>query len=219
MINKTYFTGKTTFANRMEVFSWLNANAAEYFDEIVLTAESEEKILCKIGEITALELNFASSGYLYSITLKNGSCNHSDAAWSSDNAIRKAVKTSGGIWLYTNDVKNIFISHNTDGGVVMAALMDISSSRRSVWTGDFENSLSWECCDTLHSDLTEDYCSGMGIRKKKRTAVVELCFNDTDEYSDTLFFVPYTQYIAQSDIIIDIDGTKYFYNGIFALKE
>ena len=58
----------------------------------------------------------------------------------------------------------------------------------------------------------------MGILSASMTALVPIV-SDVGTYSDNVFYVPFSQFTDSCFCKIDVGGTKYVYNGVFALKE
>ena len=205
-ISKTYFTGSAASANYAEILAYLQANATEYFDEIT---GDESNIYCKIENVTALTLNFADSK-LFTIALKNGKSIENYYNWGNSHFI-SAQKTDSGIFLFSNATTNIFITKTNLGSVFFAGVRRGTSSNNSFYMCDFSNS-------TSITSITYGSTSSNGIYSASMTAITNVV-SDSGAYCNNLFLVPFTQYAGQSDVVIDIDGTKYVYNGIFALKE
>ena len=214
-INKTYFTGSTASANYAEVLAWMQENAADYFDEIT---GDESNIYCKIGNATALTLNFADSK-LFTIALKNGVSVENYYGWSIKHFI-SAQKTNGGLFLFVDGTTNIFITKTNCGSIFFAGLRRVTSSNNSFYMCDFSNSTSITQSSTFSgtSGTLPSSSNSYGIYSASMTAITNVV-SDGGTHCENLFLVPFTQYAGQSDVVIDIDGTKYVYNGIFALKE
>lgn len=213
-IEKTYFTGTTGATNCVEVLSWLQSNATDYFDEISGT-DDNTKIYCKIGSVNALTFDFGTER-IFTITLNNGNTYQSYTTWSSNDRWRSASKTDNGIFLYSQAIDNLFISKTTNNNIFSAFVMKSGASNHVWRLVDFTASPNSILSDNISNATLSDLASG--VYATPRTALVPV-ISSGDTYCNSLFFVPFTQYITQSDIIIDIDGTKYVYNGIFALKE
>ena len=217
-IETTYFTGTTADSNRNEVRAWLNTNATDYFSQISTPAGSTA-IQCKIGGVTALTIDTNTNNYIFFATLKNGMNDYRFTKWGTDHRFTRAVKTSCGILLYVNNIDNIFITKNTDGGVIFAGYHSTGNSTYGATIGDFANDSAFKGMGGSNgTGFTANQLKDVGVRSAGRTALVP-AGTDAGTYSDNLFFVPVTQFIGQSGITIDVDGTKYVYNGVFALKE
>ena len=217
-ITTTYFTGTTADSNRNEVRAWLNTNATDYFSAISTPAGSTA-IQCKIDGVTALTIDTNTNNYIFFATLKNGMNDYRFAKWGTDHRFTRAVKTSCGILLYVNNIDNIFITKNTDGGVIFAGYHSTGNSTYGATIGDFANDSAFKDMGGSNgTGFALDRLKNVGVQSAGRTALVP-AVTDAGTYSDNLFFVPFTQFIGQSGITIDVDGTKYVYNGVFALKE
>ena len=217
-IETTYFTGTTADSNRNEVRASLNNNATDYFSQISTPAGSTA-IQCKIGGVTALTIDTNTNNYIFFATLKNGMNDYRFTKWGTDHRFTRAVKTSCGILLYVNNIDNIFITKNTDGGVIFAGYHSTGNSTYGATIGDFANDSAFKGMGGSNgTGFTANQLKDVGVRSAGRTALVP-AVTDAGTYSDNLFFVPFTQFIGQSGITIDVDGTKYVYNGVFALKE
>ena len=217
-ITTTYFTGTTANDNRNEVRSWLSTNASDYFNSISTPAGSTQ-IQCKIGDVTALTIDTDSNNYVFFATLKNGTNDYRYKGWKTNHCFTRAVKTSCGILLYVNNIENIFITKNTDGGVMFAGYHSTGNSTYGATIGDFENDSAFKNMGGNNvTGFAASELKNVGVQSAGRTALVP-AVTDAGTYSDRLFFVPFTQFIGQAGITIDVDGTKYVYNGVFALKE
>lgn len=212
-IETAYFTGTTGAANYAEVLAWLQVNATDYFDEIT---GAENVITCTIGGANALVLDFTGSGATKELCvyLKNRVKIDVMQYWDSSRRLTKAQKLDNGIFIYANKANNIFITKTNDDNVMFAFL---NSNNDVCWCiADFEKSSAFTSSSTLPQSYIFD--EDWGIFSAGKTALAP-AVTDAGTYSDSLFFVPFTQFIGQSGITIDVDGTKYIYNGVFALKE
>lgn len=213
-INKTYFTGSTSGANYTEVLAWLQANAADYFDEITGDGTC---INCNIASVTALKLDFTSGGYLFTITTNNGKYIQEYKDWNYKHFV-SAQKTDSGIFMFADATTNIFIAKANSGSVFFAGVRSVDSTAFAVYMCDFSNSA--KITQGLSTETSNFGANPVyfGVYSASMTSITPVV-SDGGTYCDNLFYVPFTQYAGQSNITIDIDGTKYVYNGIFALKE
>lgn len=83
---------------------------------------------------------------------------------------------------------------------------------------DFDNSTNYLKSNYFQNTFTAADLAAAGVYSAGATALTSAC-TDAGTYSENLFFVPFTQFAGQSGITIDVSGTKYVYNGVFALKE
>ena len=196
----------------------LERGSTDYFSAISTPAGSTA-IQCKIDGVTALTIDTNTNNYIFFATLKNGMNDYRFAKWGTDHRFTRAVKTSCGILLYVNNIDNIFITKNTDGGVIFAGYHSTGNSTYGATIGDFANDSAFKDMGGSNgTGFALDQLKNVGVQSAGRTALVP-AVTDAGTYSDNLFFVPFTQFIGQSGITIDVDGTKYVYNGVFALKE
>ncbi len=226
-IETTYFTGTTAAANYAEVSAWLTANAAEYFDEITGT---ENVITCKIGGVNALTLNFtgASGTDCFVITTKNGKTYGGGSASQFGNyALRFGYKTDHGIMICNNKADkyqlSIIISKSNDGNIFFAVTTTVGNNSTNpdnfIRILDFEKSLDRTGAynSTGESDPQKRH-NIQGAIPAAMTALVPTV-SDAGTYCDNVLFTPFTQYGNMCWGVIDVSGTKYVYNGVFALKE
>lgn len=226
-IEKTLFTALSTAENQSEVTAWVVANATEYFDSI---EPSSGGVTCKIGGKDAFSLNWnnVNTERAFRLIAKNGTTIDNGFQFSNFNlcAWRYAYKTDSGIMLCNGDTRqwqtSIAISRNTENGVMFAAIRpnntNYSTPANFLSILDFDNSNS-----AADSRQSSTMASGtrhfeMGVISAGRTALVPIV-SDAGTYCENILYVPFTQYIDSCFNIIDVDGTKYVYNGVFALKE
>ena len=211
-IEKTIFTGTSQDTNRPEVYAWLAANAAEYFDEITHD-ESAKTITCKIGGQTAILLTFDSgTSSVITLYLKNGTLkkNYKKNEW-----FEFAVKTSKGIYLkMKSSLVDLFVTRDNNGSVAFAALLtDTNTSSVIPLCASFESSASFWNEFPLMSSLSSATC----VKGSSLTALVNMpCWGGV--YLPDLYFVPFTENVGLNGRITS-GGEVYYYDGIFALKE
>ena len=222
-IETTYFTGTTAETNYAEVLAWLTANAADYFDEIT---GSENVITCKIGDVNALTLNFteATNARFATITLKNGISINTVYKWGDNSGketvvrLNRGIKTDNGISLFGTQYLNFFVAKTSDNNTIFAYFGELNSTSDWGWyIGEIEKSANFIKSRSISSSGWGNYTT-YGVYSAGKTALVP-AITDVGTYNDNLFFVPFTQFAGQSGITINVDGTKYVYNGVFALKE
>ena len=218
-IETTYFTATDHDANWEEVRAWLAANATEYFDTIDGTTWSNE-VICKNDGKEVLKLNFTSSGgtSLFAVYLKNG-VSIGSSYWDKSRKFVKAYKTDNGICLWASNTDNIMIAKTAEGANIVAVVTNAISGALRWYIGDATSSAAFVASSTQGSSpWANSNIITMGVNSAGKTSLVP-AVTDSGTYSENLFFVPFTQFFSQGNMIIDIDGTKYVYNGVFALKE
>ena len=228
-IETTYFTGVNATDNKNEVFTWLTANASELFDEIEQPSGSME-INCKIDSVVALKLDWGAdygTQRAFKIIAKNGAGIDNGYFFNLDRCVwRRGVKTSNGIMICNGSTNSfqtsLSISKNSEGGIIFAVVSpDNTNVNNSVNRGriiDFEKSLNVIATHEASGDSAAQRHGGMGIISAGRTALVPIV-SDAGTYSDNVFYVPFSQFTDSCFCKIEVDGTKYVYNGVFALKE
>lgn len=228
-IETTYFTGTTAAANYAEVSAWLTANAADYFDTIDVPSGAQE-VGCKVGDVTALKFDWGGefgTQRAFKITANNGVVIDNGYFFNFDRCVwRRGVKTSNGIMLCNGKTDSsqtsLSISKNSKGGIIFAVVSpDNTNVNNSVNRGriiDFEKSLNVTTTHEASGDSAAQRHGGMGIISAGRTALVPIV-SDAGTYCDNVFYVPFSQFTDSCFCKIEVDGTKYVYNGVFALKE
>ena len=217
-IETTYFTGTTAEANEAEVYAWLTANAMDYFDEI--TDENHE-IICKKDGVNSLFFNCSGgSTHHTAVMSKNGVVIWSYYALDITNEYywNRAIKTDSGLVFVTkNNLATVFVSKTTNGDLFYVYCGSYKTGSNCVTAiADFEKSSNFNILEPTNGYLTDP--KRYGVLQSAKTALVP-ALSDVGTYSENLFFVPYTQFSGPSIMTIEIDGTKYVYNGFFALKE
>lgn len=219
-IEVTTFSTRTAEENKAEVKAWLTKNASEYFDEITdgtkLYASALD--LNRDGKL-AIRLDFATSNRsLFNFYLKNEQSKTDINPWATDHKVNKAVKTSHGIYLYSKKFDGVFVSKDREGNLVICAVADLNGNL-GYWIGNFEKSNEWfELKHDYRGDDIKDY-NEFGVYAKGKTCLVPIVFTDNEMECENLFIVPFTQFLGSENITFELNETKYFYNGIFALKE
>lgn len=228
-IETTYFTGTTAAANYAEVSAWLTANAVDYFDTIDVPSGAQEAS-CKVGDATVLKLDWSAefaTQRAFKITAKNGTSIDNGYFFNFDRCVwRRGVKTSNGIMLCNGSTDSyqtsLSISKNSEGGIIFAVVSpDNTNINQSVSRGrllDFEKSLKVSLMTGSSNSNPGERHNSMGIISAGRTALVPIV-SDAGTYCDNVFYVPFSQFTDSCFCKIDVDGTKYVYNGVFALKE
>ena len=228
-IETTYFTGTTAAANYAEVSAWLTANAVDYFDTIDVPSGAQE-VSCKVGDVTALKLDWGaefSTQRAFKITANNGVVIDNGYFFNFDRCVwRRGVKTSNGIMLCNGSTDSfqtsLLVSRNSEGGIIFALVSpdntNVNGSANRGRIIDFENSLNVITTHDGGGSSAAGRHGGMGIISAGRTALVPIV-SDVETYCDKIMITPFSQYNNMCWGVIDVSGTKYVYNGVFALKE
>ena len=227
-IETTYFTGTTAAANYAEVSAWLTVNAVDYFDTIDVPSGGQE-VNCKVGDVTALKLDWGTdydAQRSFQVTAKNGANINSGYRYVHNKCCwRYGYKTDSGIVISNGKTDNyqasIFISKNNNGELIFAVLKPDSpnSTNPSNWAEiiDFNSLASVKSNESSQADPATRHRIN-GVIPTSMTALVPIV-SDVETYCDKIMITPFSQYNNMCWGVIDVSGTKYVYNGVFALKE
>ena len=238
------FDVSTTENNIMDVVSWLNSNAKEYFSNVTYDLETRF-ITCSTG--TNARLTFGvepenlSNGSL-EIVLENGADNSSvcgngrnPGGKAAVGKISYAVKTSTGIALeFTDGDHSIIITKSNLGTTsIFVVWYGITFSASTInievyFACDLINSTEvfgtnfGEASTSNSSVLTSAINNGgryywSGNKPTGMTVFVPYCFIG-DTYAPDMYLTPFSQYPRQKGIL-NCGGVNYYYNGYVALKE
>ncbi|MCD7742231.1 MAG: hypothetical protein LUI06_08510 [Ruminococcus sp.] len=216
-VTKTVFTGTSTSEMIAELGTWLEANAADYFDAI--SYDATNGITCTIDDLTAFKCSVAG---IRTVALSNGT-SYADAdrgytvgtgMYQSDSGLMM----SG--YYNTSCIRDMFITKTANGHTAITMVYSSDSTygdrvyvRSFVPTTSqvtsFYNSSSDATFSTIKSSLVVNGCG--------KTTLSPIVFSDGD-YCESLFFTPFAQYRDIYDGIISVDGTQYAYNGMLAVK-
>lgn len=219
-IEKYYFNQASYTENNKDVLNWLKTNANEYFDSFErIDTVNYPRILCKIETKTLLDFAtnnpYSSAGYKTIQTLTiNTDCgttvSQNGIPYVDDDFImvKYAIKTSGGIMLYMNEIYAIFITKS-------------NAESTSIYVKWRESTPNKRCCyyaaDLINSKTISTKNSEQRVESSGLTALAPFCF-PSGTYAPNMFLTPFSQF-AGTPGIIEIDGTKYVYDGYVALKE
>lgn len=201
-ITKTLFSGTTSEANAAEIYTWMQANANEYFDSIT----------CENNRITC---STSGGGYItiksgireWECKLDNGKSFYIDNYMNDTSKVRisAAYKTSKGIALVISDEGWIFVCKSNSGstGVLLSsyyhpgryAFADLAYSTKWIYDVGY---------DLTHIQMA-------------MTSLAPVPLGDSGTYADGLYFVPFYQYDNMG--MISVGGKSYVYSGWAALEE
>lgn len=218
-IGKYYFNQITPEENAADVLAWLQENAADYFDEFSKTTPhtNDWRITCKVGDTAALEFNTSynapSSTYPnLIITLENGATDESanGADEYAYDTVKYAFKTSGGICLYINDSRMIFITKSSENTTAVYV-------KWIAWNYTNGDAVAFRAADLINSQAICTTCFEQKTEQNDITELAPLVF-PRGTFAPNLYFTPYSQYVGQTGII-DVNGTRYVYDGYVAMKQ
>lgn len=206
-ITRTPLDGSSQAANISTLFSWLQANATDYFDSITLNSDV---ITCKTGN-ASLTTNAAGDGTF--VTLNNGVSQKGGSMFSSSGVFKEAVKTDNGIRIVSKGTDSyfgdIYIVKSDLGNtsILMHQLYD--SGTKDIWyfADLIANSTFWSISSLSSHALSAHL-----------TSLAPVPLGNSGAYAVGMFFTTFTQYKNVSGIM-ELDDTKYAYDGYLALKE
>lgn len=213
-IEKTVFTGTTSAANAPEVYEFLNANKAGYFDRVEMD-ETTNDITCYVGETPALKLGFNDSSRLLMVTLDNGTyvgdrrSNDSNYVWAY------GIKTSKGLVLYgraTSDKPVVFISKtNTDSLAVVFLFQEKNSSTLYFCAADIVNGDNFFWAFGAYENRPA-YKTGV-------TSLVNIPLStNVESYTPDVYLTVFGQYNETAGKLT-ANGKEYYYTGYIALGD
>lgn len=221
----THYFGKSSYAeNANEVLTWLTENASEYFDSFALDTTNNSgypSIICSLGDTA--KLTFKTKQGIYSsgipsadgftslgITVAGGATLALKGMGSAGNSysyVEKATKTDNGIILYMTYRHYIFISKSNEN----------TTSVYCAWYSSDATSGYYYSVDLINgtSITKQDIISK--VESSTMTALMPLLVSATT-YTPNMLLSVNSQYKGVTGII-DVDGTKYAYDGYVALAE
>lgn len=218
-LEKTYLYSDDKNISMQNIYDYLIENAVpEYFDRVSFD-ETDYTISCYVGDLEFVRIKDStySNASQPGITINtiNYSCEIHKG--SSGKHICYAFKTSHGISFSTgySDLTSVFtICKDNDGNTTAIVVSDlkINKSINKTSTSDvsklFTANLQTGIIKGMHFWVCDDGLS--------TTATVPLYVGDTTNYTPDVLLLAYAQNV--SDGILDIDGVKYWSNGLWAVK-
>ena len=219
-ITKYYFIGQTMDAQASEMISWLQTNAMDYFDSVVI---DNNIITCTIGNTPAcvLDFNGGTSAVNLKILLDNGNSKNSDGR---TNIWEYAVKCETGIILKSSSTIGapasfptyLYITRTDKNTVLMACTM-YSSNYGHFYIGDFTLSPTWQDvygqADRLYDSSYYSYYWSITSSITTLSPVASL----HGSYAPNLYKVPFCE-IPQTVGILSINGMELYTTSYLAMK-
>ena len=226
-IVKTNFTAPTLSGNSAELLAYLQANAADYFDEI--TADGSGNISCKVGATTALLIGMDGTT-LRKVALANGryiQCEN-DGGYTVDPKTALFVfakKTSKGILLATQVAlvggtdsgrQTYFITKNEVGDTCIIGYIQTdwqAASTATYYCADIKNDT------TIFTPLTgTSYANRSQLSKSAAVTAMTHAIFSGGHYAPHVFFTTFNQFaLTECDIIIN--DNAYTTDGVIALGD
>ncbi len=210
-ISEITFTGTN---NIDEVLAWMHTNASEYFDDITKDGNT---LNCSVNGAVFLQVGFSGNATT-GLTLPNGNNKTYSSSDSSAN-VTKVYKTDKGIALFRDRYYDIFVSKTDEGSTAVVMIFRAQSDDLRIYGADSENSTDLSTYPSVKESI---YNPGINAITKHfatagKAAIVPFVF-DNGSHTPNIFLVPFSPFIG-TKAIIDLDGTKYVYDGCIALKE
>lgn len=203
----TYFTASEGAVNLSEVGSWLQTNAVDIFDDIQVTDVS---ILCYIGENAAFCFDTSGNDRRF-FTLANGASQTYYVPYFTE-----AYRTDCGFCLITDTVNykaRLFFTKSNNGNAAVAGYFKPSSGNTSYyyWYADLEKNTAFS---HPHGSTVEKVAGASDAL----TTLTPVPLGDGGTYAPDLYLTAFTQYPNMRGVI-EIDGVRYVYDGVIALKD
>lgn len=222
-IVKTTFTGQTLAAQAAELLTYLQANAADYFDTI--EADASGNITCYVGETAALVIGMDGTT-ARKVTIANGNAVQCvNGSYVSPNAAlwQYAKKTGNGVLIVSfanmNNSTNygkivFFITKNENGETCIAgAVTDGSTSnvRRTYFFADIKNDT------TIFKPVSNVADFSTLSRSMTTTALTPVVFNG-GHYAPKAYIATFNQF-ALTECDVSINGKSYASDGVCMLSD
>lgn len=208
---RVFVTDSSQYAQ--EVYEWMSANATDYFDSFELITSSGTPIgfRCRIGDTVALTVYMTGS---WSATTSAGvtmSC------YGTSNYIQRAYKTSNGILLvgYSGNNYRLFITRSSAGNLAFVWVIRTNSNTYGIVVADYEKSVTWNKVINYTSSFQN--VTANAAQLSDLTTLTPVVFSG-GTYTEHLFLTSFCEY-AGTECILTLNGTKYVYDGCFALEE
>ena len=226
-IVKTIFTGQTVGTQAPELLTYLQTNAADYFDTI--EADANGNISCYVG--SALALFFGMDGTsTRKVSLANGVYVETALAANDSNTARTvlinyAKKTTNGIMIVTNNTKCLgsgtgpivlIITKDESGDTVIIGRIQTGTSGGNyitMFSANIKNDA------TMFKPITNSSLSGLGSFSHQADISAFTCVGcSSAHYVPKAFFTTFNQF-AQTACDLSLNGKSYASDGYFALMD
>lgn len=214
--------------NYPHLLAWLQENAAEYFPGGIIGDDENNKITCyPVADDTNAKLTIPAGITTAAICRTKPILTDMTFYYGNSGSFAGAAVTDHGIVLKANAnngfAPTVFISKTTNGDTCMLGAFTGSANSATSYSFrvlDFEKTISVRTSFNSSVEL---------IRKSLRfdnqaftygrTTLTPICF-DTDSYAPDLFLTTFSQdpYNDGTLKIIELDGEKYLYDGLIALR-
>lgn len=219
-IVKTTFTGQTLAAQAAELLTYLQANAADYFDTI--EADASGNIACYVGETAALVIGMDGTT-ARKVTLANGNAvQNSRGSYTNPNAAlwQYVKKAANGVLLVSTALTSgygkvvFFITKNENGDTCIAGAVtdgDRSSNPRTYFFADIKNDT------TIFKPVSNVADFSTLSRSMTATSLTPVVFNGGHN-APKLFIATFNQF-ALIECDVNINGKSYASDGVCVLSD
>lgn len=216
---------KTTFDsgsnNITQVAAWLQANAADYFDDISLSGST---ITCTKDGHTAFTMT-STRTTRYRIYTSNGN----NVTFCGDDVLF-GISTSKGLFMRSVGLSNpsyynytdVFIS-KTDSGNLSFIVSGIDAGTQDNYARfyalDFDAQAIAPWVDSAASPAPYYIPKYITRLDADKTSIANVVCKNTDSYTPSVYQMVYSQYSYDTTGKITLDGKDYFTNGCFLLAD
>lgn len=219
-IIKTTFTGQTLAAQATELLTYLQENAADYFDSI--EADASGNISCYVGSTVALFIGMDGTTVRKVKLANDNSIQNDNGSYCSPNAAlwQYAKKTANGILLVSVLVRSgygkiiYFITKNENGETVIAGSVtngNRSGAPLSYFFADIKNDAT-----IFTPVLNADNFSTLS-RSMTTTSLTPVVFNG-GHYAPKTYIATFNQF-ALTECDVSINGKSYASDGVCMLSD
>lgn len=219
-IVKTTFTGQTLAEQAVELLTYLQANAADYFDTI--EADASGNITCYVGETVALLIGMDGTTARKVTLVNNSAIQAYNGSYASPNAAlwQYAKKTANGVLLVSAVTASeygkviFFITKNENGDTCIVGAVthgDRSSNPRSYFFADIKNDT------TIFTPLLNVGDFSALSRSMTVTSLTPVVFNG-GHYAPKAYIATFNQF-ALTECDISINGKSYASDGVCMLSD
>lgn len=219
-IEKTMFTGQTLAAQAAELLTYLQANAADYFDTI--EADASGNITCYVGETAALVIGMDGTTARKVTIVNDNAVQCVSGSYANPNAAlwQYAKKTANGVLLVSTPVSSdygkiiFFITKNENGETCIVGAVTNggrSSNPCSYFFADIKNDT------TIFTPLVNVEDFSTLSRSMTATSLTPVVFNGGHN-APKLFIATFNQF-ALIECDVNINGKSYASDGVCVLSD
>ena len=219
-IEKTMFTGQTLAEQATELLTYLQENAADYFDTI--EADASGNISCYVGDTVALLIGMDGTTERKVTLANNNAIQCYDGSYASPNAAlwQYAKKAANGVLLVSAALRSgygkiiFFITKNENGDTCITGAVtngDRSGSPLTYFFADIKNDT------TIFTPVSNAADFSTLSRSMTTTSLTPVVFNG-GHYAPKLFIATFNQF-ALTECDVNINGKSYASDGVCVLSD